>query len=131
MKPVQISSVIDIVLAITKPILKNKPIHLINKVDDTLPPVLADENRLQQILYNLLDNAIKYTEKGTIIISAFADGEAVTINVTDTGKGISKDQLNVIFEPFQQGDADRKSTRLNSSHVAISYAVFCLKKQKH
>jgi len=105
MKPVQISSVIDIVLAITKPILKNKPIHLINKVDDTLPPVLADENRLQQILYNLLDNAIKYTEKGTIIISAFADGEAVTINVTDTGKGISKDQLNVIFEPFQQGDA--------------------------
>src|SRR5690625_6977904 len=104
MKPVQISSVIDIVLAITKPILKNKPIHLINKVDDTLPPVLADENRLQQILYNLLDNAIQYTEKGTIIIHEFADGEAVTIDVTDTGEGISKDQFNVTFEHLHNGD---------------------------
>src|SRR5690625_3768338 len=105
LKPIYINSIIEIVLAISKPLLKEKPIELINQVNDSLPPVLADENRLQQILYNLLDNAIKYTEKGTIIISAFADGEAVTINVTDTGKGISKDQLNVIFEPFQQGDA--------------------------
>src|SRR5690625_7923827 len=55
LKPVYINSVIEIVLAISNPLLKGKPIQLINQVSDSLPPALADENRLQQILYNLLE----------------------------------------------------------------------------
>lgn len=104
-KPVHVSSIIDIVLAVTKPLLKHKPIRLINTADDSLPHVLADENRLQQILYNLIDNAMKYTDEGEIVISAYADEETVTINVSDTGHGISEEQLDTIFQPFQQGDA--------------------------
>lgn len=105
LKPIYINSIIEIVLAISKPLLKEKPIELINQVNDSLPPVLADENRLQQILYNLLDNAIKYTDEGKIVISATLDNESenLRIDVSDTGKGISQDQLKFIFQPFQQG----------------------------
>src|SRR5690625_2459924 len=105
LKPIYINSIIEIVLAISKPLLKEKPIELINQVNDSLPPVLADENRLQQILYNLLDNAIKYTDEGKIVISATLDNESenLRIEVSDTGKGISQDQLKFIFQPFQQG----------------------------
>src|SRR5690625_3890533 len=105
LKPIYINSIIEIVLAISKPLLKEKPIELINQVNDSLPPVLADENRLQQILYNLLDNAIKYTDEGKIVISATLDNESenLRIDVRDTGRGISQDQLKFIFQPFQQG----------------------------
>ena len=104
-KPVYINGVVDIVLAITKPLLKDKPIQLINNIQVGLPPVRADENRLQQILHNLIDNAIKYTDKGNIIISTSMNEEFLTIHVTDTGHGIAENTLQDIFQPFQQGEA--------------------------
>jgi signal transduction histidine kinase len=65
--------------------------------------VHADPDRLQQILLNLLTNAIKFTPKGGVVtVSCEADGEWTLINVTDTGKGIPADQFERIFEPFVQ-----------------------------
>src|SRR5699024_2257825 len=69
-KPLKINSVLYIVLAILEPLLRDKAINILNKVDDELTAVMADENRTQQIFYNLLDNAIKFTDKGTITIDA-------------------------------------------------------------
>lgn len=103
MKPIDVNSIVDIVVAVSKPLAQQKNIELINAVDASLPAARADENRLQQILYNLVDNAIKHTEEGSITITAFAEVDQLTINVTDTGQGIDEDQLELIFEPFQQG----------------------------
>lgn len=103
-KPVNIKSVIDLVLTVSKPLINNKPIRLINKVDNVLPAIRADEDRLQQIMHNLIDNAIKYTDVGEIVITAHTDETHLTINVSDTGHGISADQLDVIFQPFKQGN---------------------------
>jgi PAS domain S-box-containing protein len=65
--------------------------------------VVADPDRLQQILLNLLTNAVKFTPKGgRVTVSCAADGEWSFINVTDTGKGIPADQVERIFEPFVQ-----------------------------
>lgn len=112
LKPVYINGVVHLVLAMSKALLKQKPIRLINKIDHPLPPIYADENRLQQILANLIDNAIKYTERGEIIISAFANETHLKISITDTGRGISEEDLRLIFNPFQQGEAslERGST---------------------
>ncbi len=118
-KPVYISSVVDIVVAVTNPLLKNKPIQLINEVNDLLPPVWTDEDRLQQILHNLIDNAIKYTDLGKIIISATADEKSLSIKVTDTGRGIPPEQLNLIFQPFQQGE-DSLSRKESGVGIGLS-----------
>lgn len=101
--PVHINGVLDIVLTIAEPLTLNKPIKIINNIDELLPPVAADKNRLQQILYNLIDNAIKYTDKGSVTISATVGNDELTIKVADTGYGIPKEHLEKIYTPFQQG----------------------------
>lgn len=67
-----------------------------------LPLVKADEQRLEQILYNLIGNAIKYTDEGKIIISATVLEQQIRIQVVDTGHGIPAEQLEHIFEPLIQ-----------------------------
>ena len=70
-----------------------------------LPLAQADENRLQQILYNLIGNAVKFTNSGTVKVSAvLTKDETLAIAVSDTGIGIPADKLESIFESFEQGD---------------------------
>src|SRR5699024_4744714 len=104
-KPVHVNSILQIVLAILNPLLRDKPIMITNRIDDTFPAVLADENRLQQIFYNLLDNAIKFTDKGSITIDAFIENDFLNIKIIDTGSGIPEEQIETIFKPFQQGES--------------------------
>src|SRR5699024_11688933 len=85
----------------------------------------AAEARLRQVLANLLENAVRHSPTdGVVTISARRAGERIFIDVHDEGGGIPKEDRRRICA------RDRKSTRLNSSHVSISYAVFCLKKKK-
>ncbi|WP_272942206.1 ATP-binding protein [Alkalibacillus haloalkaliphilus] len=104
LKSVHVKGVIEVVVAVSKPLINNKPIELVTDIPDDLSPVHADPNRLQQILYNLVGNAIKYTDEGRILISAYETEGGLTISVQDTGSGISADQLEYIFNPFQQAD---------------------------
>ncbi|MBD2040756.1 ATP-binding protein [Microcoleus sp. FACHB-672] len=108
----------DVVLTLSQPLLSKKSLELINRIDPDLPPVEADENRLQQILHNLIGNAIKFTEAGTIEISAVLENAEefstspilnpqlpiLAITVSDTGIGISPDKWERIFESFEQAD---------------------------
>ena len=77
---------------------------IICDLPEELPPVLGDENRVVQILYNLLGNAAKFTAKGSITVSARVSGELVEVSVTDTGVGIPEDKLEDIFKSFEQVD---------------------------
>jgi two-component system sensor histidine kinase ChiS len=111
-KPVELRSMVEVVLTLSKTTVGNKPIELRNEVDPNLPLVDADENRLQQILYNLVGNAIKFTDSGQITISSAivlsldgdGDKRQIAITVADTGSGISPEVLPHIFDSFQQGD---------------------------
>jgi two-component system sensor histidine kinase ChiS len=103
-KPISIREMADVVLILSQPLIGNKPIQLINLLPNNLPLVDADENRLQQILYNLIGNAIKFTEQGKIEITAVVNPQWLTITVTDTGIGIPTDKLDRIFESFEQVD---------------------------
>jgi len=77
-----------------------------------LPVIRTDGQKLKQILQNLIDNAVKFTERGTITISAryIPEAKAVEFKVADTGIGISKDHLPLIFDKFRQ--VDSSETRL-------------------
>ncbi|MCZ2258141.1 ATP-binding protein [Sporosarcina sp. G11-34] len=105
LKPVYLSGIVDVIFTICRPLVQNKPIRLINTIDNSLPAVVADQNRLQQIFYNLIGNAIKYTEAGEVIVSAEHNGNLIKVSVSDTGKGITKENQEIIFEPFEQGNA--------------------------
>ena len=73
------------------------------KDDAKLPDILADKDRLTQILYNLLGNSLKFTENGTITISAsLHEGDMMRVDVTDTGKGIEPKMQPLLFRKFQQ-----------------------------
>ncbi|MCM3762189.1 ATP-binding protein [Alkalihalobacillus oceani] len=87
-----------------------KPVRLISEVSDDFPAVKADENRLLQILFNLVHNAMKYTEKGSITIRASVVGSNAYISVIDTGPGIDEDVQKRMFEPYEQGDPGKAAS---------------------
>lgn len=103
-KPISVREMADVVLILSQSLVGNKPIQLINLLPTDLPLVDADENRLQQILYNLIGNAIKFTQQGKIEITAVVNPEWLTITVIDTGIGIPTEKLERIFESFEQVD---------------------------
>ena len=70
----------------------------------------GDRHKIEQILLNLLANAVKFTEQGRIDVSCHATKDAIRIEVTDTGRGIAPDMLESIFEPFVQGERDLTRT---------------------
>lgn len=104
-KPVDLHSNLKIILQISQHSAKEKGIKLINKIPKIFPAVAADEDRLQQILHNLIGNAIKFTEKGSVAVGATEQEEMVEIYVQDTGIGIPSDKLKLIFEAFEQVDS--------------------------
>ncbi|MDJ0837880.1 MAG: two-component regulator propeller domain-containing protein [Acidobacteriota bacterium] len=104
LRPLALRPVAEAVLELARPLLSGKDIVLKNAVSETLPTVHADENRLTQILWNLVHNAVKFTEEGRIIISAEPSGDQVILSVADTGPGIPESQKESIFESFHQSD---------------------------
>jgi signal transduction histidine kinase len=78
------------------------------RVAPSLPPVRADRDRIVQALSNLLDNAIKFTDSGTVRVAVDDDGGAVRFTVADTGPGIDRAQLPSLFERFWHGEPGRR-----------------------
>ncbi len=104
LKPVGLREIVDVVLTLSQPLVLNKPVQLINAISPDLPLAQADENRLQQILHNLLGNAIKFTENGQVEISAKVVNRRLELVVSDTGIGIEEDHFDRIFESFEQAE---------------------------
>ena len=102
--PLEIHALSEVVLTLSQSLVGNKPLQLINRTEPDLPLVDADENRVQQILLNLVGNAIKFTDSGEISVSARREGGSLAIAITDTGIGIPADKIERIFESFQQAD---------------------------
>ncbi|MFD1849712.1 ATP-binding protein [Oceanobacillus bengalensis] len=111
LKRTHIQSVVAGVIDMTKLMTEGKPVQLQIHIPDTFPAVLADENRLIQILFNLIHNAIKFTDKGTITVRATIAKEMAHIHIEDTGIGIQESELNKIFDPYEQAaiNAERAS----------------------
>jgi len=107
----KIDSVLEEVTSITSTMASEKNLSLfIDDSSDRELRVYADNTRLRQVMINLVNNAIKFTEKGSISICAVPmEGARVLITVKDTGIGIPPDQLEAVFQEFTQ--VDTSSTR--------------------
>ncbi len=101
---------IEEVASLLRPRAKSKGIELNVRYDTGVPSVIiTDPTRVKQILFNVIGNAIKFTEMGSVTLGFGYDQDSreLTLTVTDTGIGISSEQLGVLtaFEPFMQADA--------------------------
>lgn len=119
-KPTDIRAMVEVVLTLSNPLAVDKSLELINQVPADLPPVEADEDRLQQVLHNLVGNGIKFTEKGSVTISVEMAEDKLKISVTDTGIGIAKQEFTNIFESFEQVES---STERTFSGTGLGLAV--------
>ena len=111
MEKVETLEILDEIVEDMKPVVEKKGLKFIIKITRGLPSMMGDRYRLSQVLKNLLVNAIKFTDNGSITIEAKKKDDYIEISVEDTGIGISKDELKKIFNKFYQaytGD-DRKN----------------------
>ncbi len=130
LETIDIKKVVDMVLRFCQPLIGTKDLQLINNVPNDLPLANADENRIQQVLHNLVGNAIKFTNRGLIQISAEVKLDHLNIIISDTGIGIPTDQTEQItkmFGSFEQGINNANNTGLG---LSISNQLILLHKGK-
>ncbi|MBT0664638.1 MASE1 domain-containing protein [Geobacter pelophilus] len=102
--PVDLKTIIVKTVLSVRPLAEKKGLELTLDMAEDVIRVNADERRVEQILLNLLSNAVKFTEKGFIAVRCGAEAGNYVISVTDTGIGIRADDLERLFQPFQQID---------------------------
>ncbi len=100
----RIAALIDLCANTTQPLLRSA-VTLEKQVDENLNIIYSDQDKIRQIVLNLLSNAAKFTHEGRILITANRNGDNVQIAVADTGIGISDEALPRIFKEFQQADS--------------------------
>lgn len=98
---INIRLLVDAVISISEVLIRKKNLIIENMISENVY-VYADENKLNQILYNLIGNAVKFTNSGKIWVESEIRDDMVVITVGDTGIGIPKDKINLIFESFFQ-----------------------------
>lgn len=92
------------VVKLVSPLAEKKCLALNLHVAEDVATITADQRRLEQVLLNLVNNAVKFTENGEVGISCRREGDRYRLSVSDTGVGIQPEHLEAIFQPFQQVD---------------------------
>lgn len=112
LRPVPVRQAVSLAFDLLSPLTEGRALELRNEVDPSLEPLLADEGRVIQMLLNLVGNAIKFTEKGHILVTARPVDGLIEIAIEDTGVGIAAPDLERIFESYEQADGHRAGTGL-------------------
>ncbi|MNB73923.1 Autoinducer 2 sensor kinase/phosphatase LuxQ [compost metagenome] len=118
---VDLRSVASSVIEVTRHVTGNPKLSFRLELPDFLPPLETDEQRLEQILFNLLANAVNYTQQGVITVSAEVKEDYVVIQVADTGSGLPPERLRTIFDAYDpQGASAQKLYRENGLGLSIT-----------
>ncbi|MBI3063788.1 MAG: HAMP domain-containing histidine kinase, partial [Deltaproteobacteria bacterium] len=105
----KLDEIIRVATTTMEPLLKDGRVKLVTEIAPDIPPLKTDRDKLKQSVLNLLSNAAKFTEQGEIKVAAWRDDGMLKLTVSDTGIGMEKEALDMIFEEFRQ--ADMSSTR--------------------
>ena len=120
-QPIAIADAVAEVSKLLRPLANAKGLSLQSELAADLPLVMADVDRVKQVLHNLIGNAIKFTSRGEVTLSAVRQGEMLCISIKDTGVGIPADRLERIFEPFEQADGSA-GRRFGGAGLGLSIA---------
>jgi signal transduction histidine kinase/CheY-like chemotaxis protein len=102
LEPTDMAELIEQAASTARGLLRGSEVQLVVALPESLPQVVVDRTRIRQVLLNLFSNAIRFTERGEIRVSARAVGGELEIAVADTGEGIPPEDLPAIFEEFSQ-----------------------------
>ncbi|NOZ48469.1 MAG: response regulator [Chloroflexi bacterium] len=109
------------IVDVLEPQARQKNLALLNQVGDDLPPISSDPGKCRHILQNLIANAVKFTDTGTVEISAQQVGAELHVVVRDTGIGIAAEKLPTIFDEFRQVD-DSAARKYGGTGLGLSIA---------
>lgn len=101
----KIADVVQNVIDLSRPFALSKNLILTGTVDPELTEVVSDQMRVQQVIINLVNNALKFTEVGSVTVNVFKRNNYFVVKVIDTGIGIEAGQLKTLFKPFIQIDS--------------------------
>ena len=105
-EPIDLAHKVHNCARLMEPVAQAKGVALTITIDPALPAfVMCDPLRIGQVLLNLVGNAVKFTDQGTVAIRALKDRDQILLEVSDSGVGISSDRLDMIFQQFSQADA--------------------------
>jgi len=117
---VDIPALFGIVVGLFRERAEKKGVRLATRTDGKLPPLQSDPRALEQVLVNLVDNAVKYCPSGaTVTLAAKPEGDALLLDVEDTGPGIEEKHLPRLFERFYRVDTGR-SRDLGGTGLGLS-----------
>jgi PAS domain S-box-containing protein len=120
---VEVASIVRSTIETVRPAMQNKHIRFDERIPETVPFVLGDAHRLQQVFWNLLSNALKFTRSDDMITATVrVIDDTVEFEVADTGIGIPRTVLPVVFDRFRQ--ADSSTTR---SHAGLGLGLAIVK----
>ncbi|MBN1260909.1 MAG: hypothetical protein JXB35_09540 [Anaerolineae bacterium] len=108
-EPLDLQPIFKGVLSTAVGLTRDKGVSLVSEVAEDLPYVLADPKRIRQILLNLLSNAAKFTDAGTITLSAYCQDAMVCVAVQDSGVGIASEDFDKVFEEYRQVGSGREA----------------------
>jgi len=104
-EPSDVTELVEDAVDLVRRLVLGKPVRLEAQLDDDLPYLYVDPTRIRQVLVNLLANACRFTDTGSVRVSTKADAQNVVISVSDTGAGIPPEQLERIFDEYHQAGA--------------------------
>ncbi len=103
-EPLNLSEVFDAVAMIGEKLARDKGLAWREEIQPDLPRVNGDRTRLRQVILNMINNAVKFTSHGEVLLSAYLRGDEVVVSVKDTGLGIPPEEQDSIFDEFTQSD---------------------------
>lgn len=119
-REIDIEEIITQVITLTNPIIRDKSLQVIQSISEVLPKIMADKDKVMQVIINLISNAIKFTEKGCIVCSARVVAANIIVSISDTGIGIREEDKKYIFQKFSQvGDTLTDKPRGTGLGLAI------------
>ena len=101
-EPISLTQIIEQATAATSALFEAKRLELVKDIEEDLPEIVGDRDRLVQVVINLISNAIKFTEKGTVTCRVKRTDNAITVSVIDSGIGIAETDQQAVFEQFKQ-----------------------------
>lgn len=119
LKAINVKAASKLTVEVLRHLIQGKDVQILMKVPNNLPNVLADENRLLQILYNLIGNAIKFTKNGTITLTAKEENKYIKVTIEDTGIGISKEKQQNLFNAFSQASEAQTASEYSGSGLGL------------